>query len=61
MLDGRVFTKLSLVKLKKIFTCSSNFLNNFIKKALVLNNGCNQLIQYIVQYPICWPLGRTAK
>ena len=35
------FTKLSLVTLKKSSTSSSKFLNNFIKKAFVLNNGCN--------------------
>ena len=38
---AEVFTKLSLVTLKKSSTCFSKFLNNFIKKALVLSNGCN--------------------
>ena len=40
-LDGRVFTKLSLVTLKKSSTWSSKFLNNFITKVFGLNTGCN--------------------
>ena len=28
---------------EKSSTCSSQFLNNFIKKAFVLNNGCNTI------------------
>ena len=51
------FIQLSLVTLKKSSTCSSNFLNNFIKKAFVLMD----VIQHTVQYPICGPLGCNAK
>ena len=29
--------------LKKCSTCSSKFLNNFTKKDIVLNNGCNTI------------------
>ena len=40
-LEAEFFAKLSPVKLRKSSTCCSKFLNKFIKKALVLNNGCN--------------------
>ena len=29
--------------IKKASTCSSKFLSNFIKKAFMLNNGCNAI------------------
>ena len=54
------FTKLSLVTLKKSSICLFKFLINFIKKAFMLNNGCNT-IYCTIQYPTCWSLGRTAK
>ena len=37
------FTELLLVTLEKSSTCSSKFLINFIKKAFVLDNGCNTI------------------
>ena len=49
-------TKLSLVTLKKFATGSSKFLNNFISKAFLLNDGCNTIYR-----TICWPLGHTVK
>ena len=42
-------------------TCSSKFLNNFIKKALVLNNEYNTIYSTISNMLGCWPLGLNAK
>ena len=44
--------------LKKFSTCSSKFLNNFIKKAFVLNDGCNTIyvVLYNIQYVGRWAL-----
>ena len=56
-LHGRVFNRLSLVTLRKLSIRPSKFINNFITKVLMLDNG----LQYTVHYPICWPLGRPAK
>ena len=51
------FTKLSLMTLKNLLLAIQIFSTNFITKAFMLDNECNT----IYEYPIGWPLGRTAK
>ena len=45
---AELFTKLSPVKIRKPSTCSSKFLNNFVEKAFVLNNGHNAIYSTII-------------